>query len=438
VNATQTGNISSLQTTVGQNSTAITTIQTKQTADETAITTIQTKQTADEANIAQLQSNASKAVVSGVLGNSDEARFGYVRMWPDAYQWNYSTQTPANSGIYNNTVAGYPALNGTYVTSQSSIFTGTPSGYSYPSPFAFQQEFAQPGGANIEPWYSAKTYTASTGAYAGSVSTTVGSSTIAGEWVQMQVPTAVALGMYTIKFNPYNAPTPAGLAAPASWTVVGSTDGTTWAVIDTQTVTWSALQNETQKLVPARTPTSPTYTYFRLICTAATVGQSLVGCFWNLFTPKPYTAEIWNLQTKLNQAIYTLWNNIVYTASGGTPFTTPTFAWQGKLLLMTGSLFLTNLGSGNFYCVTIYPTNPSGTAIASKTVCTTTQYLLANATATWLTFPLLFVCDLATYGLLPGPQSFTLAITQGQTYSTTTVPVSSGTSLTLSGIEINR
>jgi hypothetical protein len=102
-------------------------------------------------------------------------------------------------------------------------------------------------------------YTVTTGAYVGAVTTTVSGVAQAGEWFQIQVPYAITLTKYRICTVDQNY-------APGSWVLAASTDGTTWTSVDDQPPPAGQAFRAVQRadLYFAVAPTAA-YTRYRLI-----------------------------------------------------------------------------------------------------------------------------------------------------------------------------
>ena len=129
-------------------------------------------------------------------------------------------------------------------------------------------------------WGAADGYVASTGAYNGSVSTTLSdSSTVLGCWLQIKLPKSVLLTSYvlTVNWAPYYN------YQPSSWKLLGSTDGTIWYLIDTQSgKTTSSYTNGVITVTPAFSWGSFAANYYRLVitgCYAVQIGGTWYGDF---------------------------------------------------------------------------------------------------------------------------------------------------------------
>ena len=134
------------------------------------------------------------------------------------------------------TLSGQLYGNGTYTASASTYYTATnPNDPPY---MAFDKVVGNDG--NI--WSSATTnYTGTNNVYAGSVTTTVGTTSYLGEWLQLQLPSAITLSSYVLSSR-------TGVAAisPNTWVLAGSTNGTTWVLLDSQTgYIWTLGQTRT-------------------------------------------------------------------------------------------------------------------------------------------------------------------------------------------------
>jgi copper(I)-binding protein len=118
-------------------------------------------------------------------------------------------------------------------------------------------------------WASASgTFTATTGAYAGAVSTTTDQAIRNGEWVQYHDTTPFSITGYKMVESITNA-------YPTDWYLCGSTDGSTWIELDSQTG-----ENINTEQTYTLASESATYGYYRLIITASGNQSSLT---WTRF-----------------------------------------------------------------------------------------------------------------------------------------------------------
>lgn len=155
------------------------------------------------------------------------------------------------------TVSGNAYGNGTY------ILTASTTGYANAQPYTLFDKnysygywwqtnegvYGYVGGVN--------------GCYLGSVSTTIDSSTIKGEWFQLLLPAPIVLRSYIIYgFNePYLLPN----RTPRSWIIAGSTDGSTWHQLDSQVnVGW--VYNTASRTINLPS-NAASYAYYRLVIT---------------------------------------------------------------------------------------------------------------------------------------------------------------------------
>ena len=121
----------------------------------------------------------------------------------------------------------------------------------------------------LEGWIGAgQDYNASpNGGYTGSVSTTYnGSTTVDGEWIQLQVPTSITIG--SIKIAPINANS---LYCAGDGIILGSTNGSTWTEIHSFTgQTYTDGQYTTISF-----SNSVAYSYFRIVITRTSSNSTL-------------------------------------------------------------------------------------------------------------------------------------------------------------------
>jgi hypothetical protein len=143
---------------------------------------------------------------------------------------------------YSTTInAGYGQ--GTYVASAS-----TDSGGQYPAWQAFDR--------NNNLWVASYSYTINV-PYAGTVTTIDANGTsYKGEWLQIQMPSAIVLANYSLR--PQDGP----VNTPSAWYVLGSRDGTNWNLIDTRAgQSWVSTIYNTYQI-----QSSQAFTHFRFVC----------------------------------------------------------------------------------------------------------------------------------------------------------------------------
>jgi hypothetical protein len=149
--------------------------------------------------------------------------------------------------------------------------------------------------------------------YGGTQTTTVGGTAYPGEWIQIQMPEAMALDSYSmygrvsyIYRMPYN------------WIVAGSNDGTTWTQVDSQSGQggWRGYEPSTYTV-----NSTTQYLYFRLVVTAIVDGagaQNVNLAQWTIYASKSswtrdVSADIYgNLTTSTGQDLL----SYLGTASG--------------------------------------------------------------------------------------------------------------------------
>jgi len=151
---------------------------------------------------------------------------------------------------------------------------------------------------NNEGWHSnGATYNSSNGNFSGSVSTTYdGSSTVSGEWIQIQLPSSISI--VGINIAPRTPPSNAGQyedRCPGDGRILGSNDGSTWTSITTfnsQTYTGGSYTNITFAA-------SSSYTYFRLVVTKLSGNDTTVQCGEIQYVAQGSLVDVWSQQSKL-------------------------------------------------------------------------------------------------------------------------------------------
>lgn len=140
-------------------------------------------------------------------------------------------------------------LKGTFIESRSSEYNGDEAAW---------KVFDKNDNTIWTVEYIAHTYYKGTNAtYTGPKSTTIGGTAYTGEWVQLKFPSASVLTSYSL--------TAVGLnngRNPKRWYLAGSSDGSTWSLLDTRSeIGWSSTRTQTFTLSAQSSPLS----YFRLI-----------------------------------------------------------------------------------------------------------------------------------------------------------------------------
>jgi len=153
-------------------------------------------------------------------------------------------------------MTGYPfGGSGNYTTSSS---TGTAWSAFDNNPTTFWETTGSPSNLTYNTLENG-------GVYIGSVTTTIDGVSTAGEWIQLELPTAITIVNYSMYARP-------GFTTRMSrnFTLAGSNDGTSWTTVNTQTniTSWSG-----QTPITFTVNSSVLYKYFRLVVTAV-VGSS--------------------------------------------------------------------------------------------------------------------------------------------------------------------
>jgi len=180
------------------------------------------------------------------------ANSGQVLSFPPAAMNN--SATPLNAGYGQ----------GTYVASASSEYGAG----SNPAWYAFDKA------STI--WTSNLGYNTSTGVYtASNVTVDVTGTAYLGEWLQIQKPSSIVLSSYSLSNR-----TDVASESPNTFYVLGSRDGTSWSLVNSQSnIAWSAAQTKTFTV-----SASQAFTYYRLgVSTINTSGSPRVSVLdWTL------------------------------------------------------------------------------------------------------------------------------------------------------------
>jgi hypothetical protein len=164
---------------------------------------------------------------------------------------------------------GYNIYNsGVYTSSASSVNSPIEMHYK-----AFNYDNSTNATTN---WWtiSSTAYSASTGAYIGTMSTNVSGSIVLGEWLQIQLPIPIILNNYNI----YTAGTDL-TRGPKEFRIAGSNDGITWTSVDYQTNVTSYTSSGKSFTISNMNA----YTYYRIIVMANNNNSLVTISEWEIY-----------------------------------------------------------------------------------------------------------------------------------------------------------
>jgi hypothetical protein len=222
---------------------------------------------------------ANTTSTQGYVRLNNATKNFYNKILPNIYRYPpislggvSGTSTDANV-----TLSGQTYGNGYYRVTASTTFNA-----SFPSYYAFNKQNPQE-----EFWGSSTTYNATTTFYTGTVSTIYNNTLIyMGEWLQIQFPQAIVLTTYTLIAQVNNSITGVAGRSPKNFIILGSTNGITWVLLDTQTNITAWGNTGTSKTFTISYPLQA-YSYYR-ICINAIQGDITYGNMvsiseWELF-----------------------------------------------------------------------------------------------------------------------------------------------------------
>jgi hypothetical protein len=154
-------------------------------------------------------------------------------------------------------------------------------------------------------WKSGATYTATTGVYDGTETTTYTNAanqslTASGEWVQLAIPSAKQIRYYSATFATDNNTA----SIPRKWRVLGSTNGSTWTEIDSFLFETESPPNNTWKTARFTSPinlydNSGAYSYYRLVVESTFGGASAAITEIDLFMENAGSASVSRYETPI-------------------------------------------------------------------------------------------------------------------------------------------
>lgn len=185
--------------------------------------------------------------------------------------------TAISTDVYGESWSATPAPN-LAITSATAATASATSASSNQTSFTAANAFDGNFNTTMTEWYSDEdTYTASTGAYAGSTTTTYNTnSSVSGEWLQTQVTAAGVAKYYYVTVNVGST-----TAIPKQWMLLGSNDGAEWTQIDTFLNTAATHPNNDWKYGWTSFPVNiynntTSYSYYRVVFQSS-YGQTYVA-----------------------------------------------------------------------------------------------------------------------------------------------------------------
>ena len=164
----------------------------------------------------------------------------------------FVAQLGSTAGVYPLSAMGSNS-SGVHVASASSENPSTWQAWK-----AFNQALGDEG------WHTTNTYNTSNGNYSGSTSTTYnGSSTVNGEWIQLQFTSGTGIATNKLEIAPRSTNVDYLKRCAGDGRILGSTDGSTWTSI----ATFSGKTYTQGSYTSITFTTSSVYTYFRLVVT---------------------------------------------------------------------------------------------------------------------------------------------------------------------------
>lgn len=218
-------------------------------------------------------SETATGVQPSLVGNSR----GYYTMVTNASNPVEYPSASLSGGSGSPTGSGYTKTltEGTYTIKASAVIG------SYDPYFAFDKSYT------TAPWATAgQYYTSNPATYSGGKSTTVSGSTVNGEWIQLQVPTSFVLKGYAVTAEgSYNTSSTATRTA-SQFVLAGSTDGSTWTTIDSQT---TQVFFSGERKIYSVSGNTTSYNYYRFIIKANNSSTADYGTLQEL---QLYTSSI--------------------------------------------------------------------------------------------------------------------------------------------------
>jgi hypothetical protein len=158
--------------------------------------------------------------LSGVLYSDTENSTNVIANGNLAFNQTTFEYPPTRLTHTSTTLANHFYGNGVYLSSCSSFTYSSSEGY-FHSFMAFDKN-------SFTFWKSNSGYDSTTGEFTGNSSVTINNAVVRGEWLKLQLASSTVISYYTITNHQVDD-------SPHSWTLAGSTNGITWALLDRQT-----------------------------------------------------------------------------------------------------------------------------------------------------------------------------------------------------------
>lgn len=195
-----------------------------------------------------------------------------ARLWFNPYSYGIPSPVeypPVALTSDNTTLSGRPYGNGAYNTSASTFYN---AGLISAPWKAFNKSVGtssadEEGNCWGTSYTNGSQYNSTTGNYQAMIySVTISGTTYNGEWLRIQLPSAIVLKSYSIQ-----ARLTYQIQAPRAWALGGSNDGTTWTLIETRSAQSYTAGGELKTFTISSTPSA--FSYYILCFTQTQIGN---------------------------------------------------------------------------------------------------------------------------------------------------------------------
>lgn len=246
-----------------------------------------------------------RTLVAGISSTAAE----YMNPAAATYLQNSANWTNPTTGVNTVTLSGYAYGNGTYVASASSFYSSTYV------PWTLFDKASTQDWATAGAYYTGTTQLTAQTPTGAATQMTVSGVTIYGEWIQIQMPSAILLSSYT-----YNGANTANSGqSPRDWIIAGSSDGSTWVNLDSRTGVGTIPTANGLSATYTLTGNTTSYAYYRFIIRATNGNGYAAMSQWTLYTANSSGDKMVSINSATNSI--GIFDNI--NASGFNAMTNP-------------------------------------------------------------------------------------------------------------------